>query len=139
MSWLDVAAAPSSPSAVLPTAAAAPLPASMILTHCNEPPARGAKREGRAGREGRGRMVGCEGGGRGCEEVAQEGGRRAREKKITCREEKRDGRRGEAVGAMCGWGEGGWKREELEREGEKSLIPCAKTNQSLNRSIAVNT
>lgn len=56
MSWLDVAAAPSSPSAALPTAAAAPLPASMILTHCNEPPARGAERVG-------GRERGWEGGG----------------------------------------------------------------------------
>lgn len=46
MSWLDVAVAPSSPSAALPTAAAAPLPASMILTHCNEQLAREAEREG---------------------------------------------------------------------------------------------
>lgn len=52
MSWLDVAVAPSSPSAALPTAAAAPLPASMILTHCNEQPAREAER-GRGGRRGR--------------------------------------------------------------------------------------
>ena len=57
--------APSSPSAALPTAAAAPLPASMILTHCNEQPAREAEREGR-GREREG----------GCEEVDQEGERR---------------------------------------------------------------
>lgn len=49
MSWLDVAVAPSCPSAALPTAAAAPLPASMILTHCNEPPARGAERVGGKG------------------------------------------------------------------------------------------
>lgn len=58
MSWLDVAVAPSKPSAALPTAAAAPLPASMILTHCNEQPAREAEREGERGRgrEGRGRM-----------------------------------------------------------------------------------
>lgn len=56
MSWLDVAVAPSSPSAALPTAAAAPLPASMILTHCNELPARGAEREGgsEGGKEGGG-------------------------------------------------------------------------------------
>lgn len=66
MSWLDVAVAPSSPSAALPTAAAAPLPASMILTHCNELPAREAEREGKVGREGG-----------GCEEVDQEGKRRA--------------------------------------------------------------
>lgn len=46
MSWLDVAVAPSSPSAALPTATAAPLPASMILTHCNELPARGGERVG---------------------------------------------------------------------------------------------
>lgn len=50
MSWLDVAVAPSKPSAALPTAAAAPLPASMILTHCNEQPAREAEREGERGR-----------------------------------------------------------------------------------------
>lgn len=51
MSWLDVAVAPSSPSPALPTAAAAPLPASMILTHCNEQPAREAEREGKGMRE----------------------------------------------------------------------------------------
>ena len=62
MSWLDVVVAPSSPSAALPAAAAAPLPASMILTHCNEQPAREAEREG----EGE------------CEEVDQEGERRMR-------------------------------------------------------------
>lgn len=55
MSWLDVAVAPSSPSAALPTAAAAPLPASMILTHCNVQPAREAEREER--REERGEDV----------------------------------------------------------------------------------
>lgn len=54
MSWLDVAVAPSSPSAALPTAAAAPLPASMILTHCNEQPAREAEREGRGRQRGEG-------------------------------------------------------------------------------------
>lgn len=50
MSWLDVAVDPSSPNAALPTAAAAPLPASMILTHCNEQPAREAEKGGE-GRE----------------------------------------------------------------------------------------
>lgn len=69
MSWLDVAVAPSSPSAALPTAAAAPLPASMILTHRNEQPAKRVEREGRGGE-----------GERGCEEVDQEGKTQMRQK-----------------------------------------------------------
>lgn len=47
MSWLAAAVAPSSPRAALPTAAAAPLPASMILTH---------RRSSLSEREGGGRM-----------------------------------------------------------------------------------